>query len=382
MIAAFDMTFTQTRRWIVLGGLATSAASCAPAVISSVSGTERISCEIVPDSVGAHGFDPVAHQAVLETFEESEANFHGLAIWRAGAQIAERYRMGQDSSVGRQAAVVSFDVCTLHDVRSISKSVVSLLWGIADGRGETPPLDTTVLSLYPELVDLARDGREAITIKHLLTMSTGLEWNEEQYGSLSNPETALFWRTSQVRHTLRQRVSAPPGQIFNYCGGNTAILADLLIRYTGRALPEYADEHLFAPLGVRHWEWVCDYRGRPLAFAGLRLTPRDLLKIGRLVLTRGAYEGRAVVPTRWVDEATSVQMATGDGLHYGYQWWLGEVAARGEDHSYVAGFGNGGQRLFVVPSLDLVVAMTAGNYGEPEQRLSNVLFRQIAASLI
>ncbi|HEX8471647.1 MAG TPA: serine hydrolase [Brevundimonas sp.] len=275
-----------------------------------------------------------------------------------------------------------FDGCALHDVRSISKSVVSLLWGIADGEGKTPPLDTKVVSLYPELAMLARDGREDITIRHLLTMSTGLDWDEENYGALSNPETGLYWRTSQVRQTFARRVVASAGSRFNYCGGNAAILADLLARYTGHPLPQYAEEHLLKPLGIQNWSWVNDYRGRPLAFSGLRLAPRDLLKIGQLLLSGGQFDGRTVVPAAWIQASTTRHIATGDGLHYGYQWWLGDVASSGGRHPYIAGFGNGGQRLYAVPVLDLVVAITAGNYGKPEQRLSNDLFRRIAATAI
>jgi len=360
---------------------AAAAGGCGPSVEKPQIEHQLSGCAAVPDRLDT-GFDRDALEGCLAQFVSSETNFHGLTIWRSGTMIAERYRTGRDETVGRSSEIVSFDRCRLHDVRSITKSVVSLLWGIADSEGKTPPLDTKVLSLYPELSGLARHGREEITIRHLLTMSTGLDWNESNYGALSNPETALFWRTSQARHTFDRPMVAAPGLRFNYCGGNTAVLADLLVRFTGQTVPNYAEERLFRPLGIHDWAWVNDYRDRPLAFAGLRLTPRDLLKIGQLVLSDGQFDGRAIIDAAWIEVSTTRHMATGDGLHYGYQWWLGEVAARGGLHPYIAGFGNGGQRLFVVPSLALVVAITAGNYGRADQRLSSDMFRAIAATAI
>jgi len=374
------MTLDRTRRWVMIGSAAAGLSACGPSVARPAVEPELSGCGPAPDRIGP-GFDRVGLEACLAEFQTSEINFHGLAIWRSGAGTAERYRTGRDETVGRGSGTVDFDACQLHDIRSITKSVVSLLWGIAEGQGLTPSLDTTVLSLYPELSALAREGREAITIRHLLMMSTGLEWNEADYGALSNPETALFWRTSQVRHTFDRELVAPPGSTFNYCGGNTAVLADLLIRFTGRPLPQFAEEHLFGPLDISNWAWVNDYRGRPLAFAGLRLAPRDLLTLGRLLVSGGLYEGRPVVPAAWIEASTTAQIATGDGLQYGYQWWLGDVEAQTGNHRYVAGFGNGGQRLFVVPDLALVVAVTAGNYGRPEQRLSGDLFRKVVRTI-
>lgn len=377
------MMFTRTRRWVVTGAVAAGLPACGPSLVSPSVKPEPVGCEPAPDRIGA-GFDRSALEACLNAFATDEVNFHGLAIWRSGGVVAERYRAGQDEIVGRGSGVVIFDGCQLHDIRSITKSVVSLLWGIAEGQGLTPPLETPVLSLYPELSSLARDGREAITLRHLLTMSTGLEWDEADYGALSNPETALFWRSSQARHTFDRALVTTPGSAFNYCGGNTAVLADLLVRFSGRPLPQFAEDYLFRPLGISAWTWVNDYRERPLAFAGLRLAPRDMVKLGQLLLSGGVYGGRQVVPSDWIAASAAAAIATGDGLHYGYQWWLGMADGAVGRHRYIAGFGNGGQRLFVVPDLDLVVAITAGNYGRPAQALSGEMFRRLlrTASLV
>lgn len=334
-------------------------------------------CDAAPDTVTA-GFEPERLQACLDAFSASTSNFHALVIERGGALVAERYRRGRDQPLGDAfARTTTFDNCHLHDVRSISKSVTALLWGIADAQGKTPPLSTQVFSLYPELTAFATNGREAITLQHLFTMSSGLEWDEENYAALNNDEFPLYFRSSQARHALDRPLAQTPGTVFNYNGGLTAIIADLLVRFTGMSLPAFAQENLFTPLGISHWEWRRDYRGRPVAFAGLRLTPRDMAAIGRLVLARGQWDGRQIVPAAWVDESTRAHVETGDGLSYGYFWWLGRAEAMGQEHDYIAGFGNGGQRLFIVPGLDLTVAITAGNYNMPAGRLSRALFTSV-----
>ena len=177
-------------------------------------------------------------------------------------------------------------------------------------------------------------------------------------------------------------MAAPASTVFNYNGGGTAVLAQILVDHTGMELPEFARKYLFEPLGITDWEWTGDLRGRPLAFAGLRLRPLDLARIGQLVLQHGQWEGKQIVPADWIAESTRPHIDAGYGLQYGYQWWLGKVDALGGAHDWSAGIGNGGQRLYIVPDLDLVVAITAGDYNQPEiGRLDAQLFSRIAGAL-
>ena len=146
------------------------------------------------------------------------------------------------------------------------------------------------------------------------------------------------------------------------------------MRATGRPLRDLAREQLFEPLGITRWEWAADLRDRPLAFAGLRLRPRDLAKLGRLALAHGRWRERQVVPEAWIAESLRPHIRTGISgmsdppvaLSYGYQWWTGSVRWRGRELPWSAAVGNGGQRLYVVPELDLCVVTTAGGYGELE----------------
>lgn len=316
----------------------------------------------------AAGFDARQLCAVLRSFAGADINFHSLLVVRHGHLVAEVYHAGKDERVKDLFRTArTFDASTLHDIRSISKSVTSLLWGIAQGQGKMPPLDTPVLSLFPGLADLNRDGREAITLSQMLSMSSGLAWNEWRATSfLSNDEFGLFWHTSQAHYVLDRPMAAPAGTQFNYNGGNTAVLAQLLAERVGMSLPEYARTQLFEPLGIADWEWVDDYRGRPLAFAGVRLRPRDLARIGQLVLQHGQWNGRQIVPAEWIAESTRPHINTGiaPGLRYGYQWWLGTIEVNGVEQPWIGGIGNGGQRLWVIPTLDMVVVTTAGDYNQ------------------
>lgn len=336
----------------------------------------------------AAGFDATALCHVVEGFAQSPANIHSLVVERHGRLVAEAYRSGRDESIYTLfASRAEFGPTTRHDLRSISKSVVSLLWGIADAQGRMPPLQTPALDLFPELAALKRDGRERITVEDLLAMRSGLDWREMgAYGSFGNDENGLAWRGGQARYLFDRPLAAPPGERFNYNGGHTAVLAALLAERTGMPIDAFAARFLFEPLGIGDWEWVHDLRGRPIAYGGLRLRPRDLAKLGRMVLDQGRWQGRQIVPAAWLARSLAPHVATGGmfglGAEYGYQWWIGRSEVGGVAYEWQAGVGNGGQRLFLVPALDLAVVMTAGEYNRPAiaRELRNLLEQVLAAA--
>src|SRR5262249_27733765 len=320
--------------------------------------------------MGEARLDAEALCKILHGVADGSDNLHSLLIARRGRIVAELYRKGQDRSPRDFFShEVSFGPGDRHDMRSISKSVVGLLFGIVHEDGRLPDLSTPVVDLYPGYPALTSEpARRSITIEHLLTMSNGLEWHETAatYGSLSNDETRLFWDWSPVKFVLSRPVVAPSGQRFDYNGGNTTVIADLLERNTGSSLDRLARTRLFEPLGITDCEWMGDLWGRQMAYAGLRLKPRDLLRIGAMMLDHGRWQGRQIVPAEWVAESTRPHIATGRGAGtgYGYFWWTGDVDWQEKKLSWSAAVGNGGQRLFLVPALDLVVVMTAGAYND------------------
>ena len=366
---------------VVLGScpalpLRAAEASCAaPAAIDD--GWERADPQ-------ASGFDANALCDALRDAAKGEINIHAIVVERHGRLVAELYRRGKDKPMSSLfAREVEFGPTDLHDMRSISKSVVSLLVGVAIGQGRIAGVATPVLDFYPRDNDLRTPARAAITIEHLLTMSSGLAWKEEvtTYGTSANDETHLFWAWRPYRYVLDRAMDASPGERFNYSGGDNTLLADILTRATGKDLRELARTELFEPLGIESWEWVGDIYGRPVSFAGLRLRPRDLAKIGRMVLDHGQWRGRQVVPAGWVAASLAEHIPTGDGRQYGYQWWVGRAEWRGKVIAWSGAIGNGGQRLYVLPELDMAVVITAGEYNSPDigQKLGRLMARIAAA---
>ena len=294
-----------------------------------------------------------------------EANLHGVVVDRAGRLQLEAYFDGTDhpgASLLPRAA--SFTTDDLHDVRSVTKSITAILFGIAVDQGAISSVDVPVLDYFPEYADLKGTPKSRITLAHLLGMASGLEWDESgSYIRWGNSETRMRFVADPLRYVLDRDVVAEPGTRFNYNGGGTALLGEAVSRAVKRPLEVFAEEVLFKPLDIQSTEWRRDRQGRVTPFGGLRLRPRDMAKIGRLVLGRGQWEGRQIVSAAWVEEMLRDRLPA-SGLRYGWQWWHGQVRAGSARLSYVAAFGNGGQRIFLVPSLDLVVVVTAGQYNQ------------------
>ncbi|MGC4889313.1 serine hydrolase domain-containing protein [Micromonospora sp. DT227] len=290
---------------------------------------------------------------------------HAVVAVRGDEIVLAHYGVGDDFTWERSLGVVEFGPGTLHDIRSVTKSVTALLYGIALGDGLVPAPGEPLLPHLPSYPDLAADPvRARLTVEHALTMSLGLEWREDlPYDSPANAEIAMELAPDRYRYILERPVVEPPGTRWAYCGGATALLGRLIADGTGQPLPEYAQAKLFGPLGIDRHEWLAGPDGVASAASGLRLTPRDLARLGELVLHEGVWDGRPLVPADWLRTMLQPRLQTEWGARYGYHWYLDSVAG----HDLVAAMGNGGQRLYVLPDLDLSVAVTAGNYDDPEQ---------------
>jgi CubicO group peptidase (beta-lactamase class C family) len=293
-------------------------------------------------------------------------DLHAVIVCRGDTIVLERYFDGPDEAWGRPLGVVSFGPETLHDLRSVTKSVVGLLYGIALDRGLVPSPDAPLMAQFPEYPDLAADPvRAGITVGHALTMTLGTEWDEERpYTDPENSEIAMEMAPDRYRYVLERPVIVPPGSRWIYSGGAVALVGALIARGARKPLPDFAREALFAPLGIADFEWAAGSDGVASAASGLRLTARDLLRIGQMVLAKGVHDGRQIVPAAWIEASLTPAIPTGDGLDYGRLWFLGQsdVPAASGPRRWAAGFGNGGQRLCLCPDADVAAVIFAGQY--------------------
>jgi len=359
-----------TRRSVILGGAAL--AVLPRLAFADATGTMAVNA--------TPGFDAGGLAAIGKAFLQSSDNLHGLLVERHGQTALEVYRKGKDQPIGDILAHdTAFDADTLHDLRGISRAITVLLWGIAQGEGKTPALDMVVLDLYPKLAKFKSDGREAIRVRHLLNMSAALQWTEE--GGKSDA-LGLALHTDPISFVFDRPMVDTPGNVFNDCSGCTLLLADILSQRVGMSLVDYANTRLFGPLGISTFEWRKDILGRVRAYDGLRLKPRDLLHIGRMVAWGGQWQGYAIVPSDLIAASMKPLINTDQPLiapQYGYGWWSGPGQAQGHPLRWQAAVGGGANRLFLVPDLDLVVATTAGNYDVADDSVQRVLEHVVGA---
>lgn len=348
----------------------------------------------------AEGMD----RAVLEKLDAELASgqqgyVDGMLVIRHGKVVFERsykhdYERLFESSPDQKRALYNYydpewhpyyQKSELHTMQSVSKSVTSALVGIAIGRGELPGVDAKVGPAF-EGFEGDGDPRQAhMTLQDLLTMRSGIRWDEstvtytDPRNSCAQMEASKDW----VRFVWRQPMAAEPGKVFVYNSGVTVLLAQVLHHATGKAVPDYARENLFGPLGITDFQWKRTPTGLADTEGGLYLTPRDLAKVGYLYLHDGVWNGQRVLPEGWVHESTEPRVVTGAkgkrAYRYGYQWW--EIPdATGKAFPAYAALGYGGQYLIVVPRLDLIAVFTGWNiYDKPELSSLMVFDRVVSA---
>lgn len=291
---------------------------------------------------GDVGIDEAALEAGATELARSPALL-SLLVVRADALVFERYYHGSDASHS-------------NNVHSASKSILSALLGIALADGSIDSLDAPLADYLPEYVP-AGSANAAITLRHVVTMSSGLAWTEDDTESSIEPSDD--W----VGAILGQPLIVTPGADFNYSSGMSHVLSAVLTRATGSSTCAYAHEKLLGPLGITAEHWGRDPDGLFSGGYNLYMTPRELARFGLLYLRDGDWDGRQLVPAGWVQQSIEPQLPADDGYDYGYYWWL----MRGGDQDVAIAWGFGGQFVYLVPALDLMVVMTADTASDHEE---------------
>jgi CubicO group peptidase (beta-lactamase class C family) len=271
--------------------------------------------------------------------------FHSALIVRHGSVVLEAYSYPYDDTI-------------YHDLASVTKSVTTTLVGIAATQGKLD-LDAPIVSFFPNRTIDGRELKDAITVRDLASMSSGLDCiGYPSEITLEEMQASSDW----AQFVLDLDVVAEPGTVFSYCSPGMHLLSAILSRATGMSAFEFARASLFEPLGIDDAYWPADPQGVSHGWGGLALHPKDAAKLGFLLLQGGAWEGRQIVSPGWVHEATSVQIETvaDPREDYGYGWWV--FPGQEEEVGFFRADGDGGQRILVVPSLDLVVVTAGGGF--------------------
>jgi CubicO group peptidase (beta-lactamase class C family) len=251
------------------------------------------------------------------------ANVDDIVVIRHGVLVYESYYDYPHQ--------LNYDPTTRHNGYSMTKSVVSLLVGIAMDRGLIRDLDAPISSYLPDYAGLGASDKDRITLRHLLTMSAGL-----------GAERA-------------------PGVSFQYNNAETELIGTILKKVTGKGVDVLAHENIFAPLGIEDAEWyTTPVSHLPTSSNGLSLRPRDWAKIGQLVLNRGSWDGKQIVSASWIDQSTAEHIKTDKPQSYGYQWWVGRSQDGDRTIEWAAAEGFNSQKTIIIPALDMVVVFNAG----------------------
>lgn len=250
----------------------------------------------------------------------------------------------------------------LHTMQSVTKTMTSVIIGVATARKEFPALNTPVLNFF-DVANVANvdERKRRMTIRHVLTMTAGLEWHENlPYSDPKNSASQLESGFDWVKFAIDQPMSDEPGTRFNYNSGASQLLSHIFRVATGYDIEEYAAQHLFTPLGIEKYYWKRTPTGLVDTEGGLYLRPHDLAKIAYLFLKSGTWEGKQIVTPEWVKESVAPAIALSGGVKYGLKWWLYPYSQT-DSRLVWAGSGFGGQFPIVIPDYNLVAVATGWN---------------------
>ncbi len=289
------------------------------------------------------------------TYEANE--MHSVLVVKNNKLIVEEYFNG-------------YSMDTPHDLRSTTKSIRSILMGIAIDNGDIKNVNDPIFNyLKTHVPKKNKDERKnKITIRHLLTMASGLDCNDWDKKS-KGQEDRVYKKKDWVQYTLNLPLINDPGAVSTYCSMGAVLIAEIISQASGISIDTFAQKHLFTPLGIQSVNWGHTSK-KEIIPAGKRLymTPRDMAKIGQLMLNKGQWNGKKVVSAKWVEESTTPATKI-TGMDYGYFWWEIPFEINGKKIISKTATGNGGQYIMIFPTLNMVAVFTGGAYNSQRDKL-------------
>jgi CubicO group peptidase (beta-lactamase class C family) len=330
-------------------------------------------------SLSSVGMDAAKFSQLIDRLEQiGEHRIHSILVVRNGKLVFEQYYSGLKFNLGQYTGQTGYDMNDLHVLCSATKSVTSALLGIAMDKGFVQSVEQKVFDFFPEYADLLNQApaKGKMTIKHLLTMTSGLTYDDESlpYTDSRNDMNRFYTSSDPIRFLLARPLFADPGTVFDYDNCNTNIIGQIIYKATQQRLDRFAKEYLFDKLGIQQHQWQIVKNNVILSSGDLHLRPRDMAKFGLLFLNNGEWKGEQLVSSEWCAISTAVflnpnnynnefQWANG----YGYQWWQKTYFYNSKSYPSFFAAGWGGQNIIIIRDLNLVIVTTAGNWYEAER---------------
>lgn len=289
----------------------------------------------------SQGLDSESLTALIESIENQKLDIHQILILRNGHEIMN-------------ANFFPYEASHKHALNSVTKNFTATLIGLAIDDGSIKDIQTPLLDFFPHRkIENLSDEKKAITLYHMLTMSSGLEWFESgDYSAPNDSCKQMYASGNEIDYVLSQPLMTSPGSIFNYSTGGSHVLSGVINKVTQKTPEEYAVEKLFTPLNITDYFWGKDSQGINTGGSRLFLKADDLAKLGQLYLNKGQWNGKQILSEQWIEDSTQKYMDTPNGPSsrsgYGYQWWMNSFGG-------YSGRGYNGQYLFVLPDENLVV---------------------------
>jgi CubicO group peptidase (beta-lactamase class C family) len=325
-------------------------------------------------SLSEADIDPAKiNDMILNILNEKYKNIHSVLLVKNGKLILEEYFQGYHRN-------------RIHPIQSDTKSITSILIGIAVDQKIISDLDKKVYEFFPIYKDTKWiDEKYEINIKHALTMTAGLDWDERTYphGDSRNNNTAMNNSIDWIAYIMNKKMTKAPGERFNYTSGLSILLGAIIKNSSGLYADDFAEKYLFEPLGIKDYKWYRNWDNTIHTGGGLQLTSRDMAKIGYMMLKGGIWKGKQIVSHNWVNESTQAHVEA-RGYEYGYQWWRGKTINNNRIIEAFWAWGHGGQFILILPSLDLVVVFTAKHRDNPgsSERAFNMLSNYIIPAVL
>ena len=344
--------------------------------------------ESIKDSLSCGSLDEVGIDAIqildfIKTIKTGNyRDIHSILIYRKGKLVLEEY-FALNGNISGSFVNETYRKKT-HQLSSVTKGILSMVTGISIELGNISDVNEPIIKYLSQYSNSFSDDKKQIQIKHLLTMTSGWDWNQFNYSwnDKRNDAANMYKCKDVVKYVLERPMNAKPGIKFNYTNGEPTVMGVILRNACNIEVDKCTELHLFNPLGITEFQWSRYPDGTIETDGGLKLCSRDLLKVGILMLNNGNWHGDQIISENWISESTKSRINLSLKRGYGYYWNEMMYEFRGKSQTAIFIPGDGGQFLVVFPSLDMVIAFTAGIYDkDPTQMYWPIINNNILPAL-